>query len=537
MSERRLRVFLCHASQDKPVVRELYQRLLAEGWIDPWLDEEKLLPGQDWDFEIKQEVEITDVVIVFLSKNSVTKEGYIQKELRKVLDVADEKPEGANFVIPLKLDECIPPRRIQIWQYQDFSHKEDQERAYMRIISSLRKRAETLGINSWRSLISEFFLPHLKKRYIDRGEISIIEDNLNQARKENFGHKSIKALLFRGHRGFGKTWLSLHLHRTVIPEMTGVKSLYISLCPLPEEYQQTLRPDNEWSISSRMQDPEDLCLKLLLWICRCIGIENPPNPTFEDLQNSLITEIEKQLKLDMLVLIFDSVFEADWSVLQILESKILDPLTRLSNTFFIMTGGGRSYPWISPGLRIGLKEYFLESFEKSHIEKLLSLDTLFKISGGSPLVASYLLWKSDQDPVDSINEIINILLQLIPPHSRKEIRSSLEVLSVLDGFREEEMLDMLRRNNNTSDQNWDTANIRVLRDTLIRAGLLTWKDGGYTIDETMKFALRNYVQIKKHAEWLHLVSTAHHMYLSYSESYPKYKDYFVSKADAYRAEL
>jgi hypothetical protein len=34
---RQLRVFLCHSSQDKPIVRELYQRLLSEGWIDPWL--------------------------------------------------------------------------------------------------------------------------------------------------------------------------------------------------------------------------------------------------------------------------------------------------------------------------------------------------------------------------------------------------------------------------------------------------------------------------------------------------------------------
>lgn len=31
---RKLRIFLCHASQDKPVVRELYQHLLAGGWID-----------------------------------------------------------------------------------------------------------------------------------------------------------------------------------------------------------------------------------------------------------------------------------------------------------------------------------------------------------------------------------------------------------------------------------------------------------------------------------------------------------------------
>jgi len=44
-NRRRLRVFLCHSSQDKPIVRELYQRLLAEGWIDPWLDEGNPLPS------------------------------------------------------------------------------------------------------------------------------------------------------------------------------------------------------------------------------------------------------------------------------------------------------------------------------------------------------------------------------------------------------------------------------------------------------------------------------------------------------------
>ena len=43
----------------KPIVRELYQRLRNapqggdKGWIDPWLDEEKLLPGMDWDMEFK----------------------------------------------------------------------------------------------------------------------------------------------------------------------------------------------------------------------------------------------------------------------------------------------------------------------------------------------------------------------------------------------------------------------------------------------------------------------------------------------------
>ncbi len=52
--QRFLKVFLCHASQDKPAVREVAQRLFAEGWIDPWLDEKKLLPGQDWRLKIER---------------------------------------------------------------------------------------------------------------------------------------------------------------------------------------------------------------------------------------------------------------------------------------------------------------------------------------------------------------------------------------------------------------------------------------------------------------------------------------------------
>ena len=58
MTDRKLRVFLCHSSQDKPIVRELYQRLNAEIWIDSWLDEEKLPQGQDWDLEIEKAVKV-----------------------------------------------------------------------------------------------------------------------------------------------------------------------------------------------------------------------------------------------------------------------------------------------------------------------------------------------------------------------------------------------------------------------------------------------------------------------------------------------
>ena len=109
-----LRAFLCHSSGDKPAVRELYQRLCDEG-IDAWLDEEKLLPGQDWQREIPKAVRASDVVIVCLSQNSITKAGYVQKEIKFALDVADEQPEDTIFLIPAKLEACEVPGRLAQW--------------------------------------------------------------------------------------------------------------------------------------------------------------------------------------------------------------------------------------------------------------------------------------------------------------------------------------------------------------------------------------------------------------------------------------
>ena len=143
---RPLRVFLCHSSADKPAVRELYQKLSAEPWIQPWLDEKKLLPGQDWDLAIEKAVEESDAVIAFISNSSVTKEGYIQKELRFILDIALTKPEEEIFVIPLRLEDCQPPRRLRTFHYVDYFPQAQQETAFRFILQSLKRRAESLGI-------------------------------------------------------------------------------------------------------------------------------------------------------------------------------------------------------------------------------------------------------------------------------------------------------------------------------------------------------------------------------------------------------
>jgi hypothetical protein len=134
-----LRVFLCHSSGDKPVVRDLYRKLKADA-VNPWLDEEDILPGQDWDQEINKAVRNSHVVIVCLSGSSVTKEGYVQSEIRVVLAVADEKPEGTIFLIPLKLEECEVPEKLRRYQWAELF----EERGYERLLQALRARASQL---------------------------------------------------------------------------------------------------------------------------------------------------------------------------------------------------------------------------------------------------------------------------------------------------------------------------------------------------------------------------------------------------------
>ncbi|MBI5952014.1 MAG: TIR domain-containing protein [Chloroflexi bacterium] len=135
-----LKAFLCHASGDKPAVREMYKRLVFEG-VDAWLDKEKLLPGQDWRVEIPRAVQEADVVIVFLSKKSVSKEGYVQKEIKFALDIAEEKPEGTIFLIPARLEDCLVPERLSRWQWVDLF----EDNGFVQLLRSLKLRARAVG--------------------------------------------------------------------------------------------------------------------------------------------------------------------------------------------------------------------------------------------------------------------------------------------------------------------------------------------------------------------------------------------------------
>jgi hypothetical protein len=125
-------IFLCHASEDKSIVRDLYKQLRDRGF-NPWLDEKDILPGQEWEREILNAIRSSDFCLVCLSKNAVKKRGFFQKEIKFILEVMDEIPEGSIYLIPVCLEECYVPERLRDFQWFDLF----AEDGFQRLIAAI----------------------------------------------------------------------------------------------------------------------------------------------------------------------------------------------------------------------------------------------------------------------------------------------------------------------------------------------------------------------------------------------------------------
>lgn len=129
-----LLVFISHASEDSAAAKRLTKRLREDGF-DPWLDLERLLPGQDWDLEIGKAMRGSGAILLCFSEASVAKEGYIQKEYKRARAIEEEKPEGTLFLFPVRLDECEIPHFIRDKQWVDYPG------GYDKLVTALNLRA------------------------------------------------------------------------------------------------------------------------------------------------------------------------------------------------------------------------------------------------------------------------------------------------------------------------------------------------------------------------------------------------------------
>lgn len=142
-AQTRPEVFVAYAAEDIAPARRLCEALQAEG-CSPWLDRDKLLPGQNWPRAIERAIEVADAFVACFSPRSIHKYGQFQSEIRYALDCARKRPldesADAAFLIPVRFEECPVPRRIAAhMQYVDLFP--DWDKGLRRVVRAIERTA------------------------------------------------------------------------------------------------------------------------------------------------------------------------------------------------------------------------------------------------------------------------------------------------------------------------------------------------------------------------------------------------------------
>jgi hypothetical protein len=99
-------VFASYASEDRQIVTRYRDDLVARG-INVWIDHVNIKPGQQWEFEIDKAISKAKIILIFLSKNSVIKRGFVQREIRKALYNSQARLRSDIYIIPVVLDDDV----------------------------------------------------------------------------------------------------------------------------------------------------------------------------------------------------------------------------------------------------------------------------------------------------------------------------------------------------------------------------------------------------------------------------------------------
>src|SRR5512132_2947248 len=98
-----MNVMLSYKSDDEEAVKRVFARLVEHG-IKPWIDTERILPGQPWREVLLAELRTCDVCVPLLSK------AYVASEHCR-MEVFIARSLGRR-IVPLMLEDCFNELRL-----------------------------------------------------------------------------------------------------------------------------------------------------------------------------------------------------------------------------------------------------------------------------------------------------------------------------------------------------------------------------------------------------------------------------------------
>lgn len=87
---------------------------LKAAGVTPWMDTQDLLVGVNWKEGVRQAIKKSDYFLALISSNAIEKKGYYQTELNRTLDELRRFPPDIVYILPVRIDECIPRHEVQL---------------------------------------------------------------------------------------------------------------------------------------------------------------------------------------------------------------------------------------------------------------------------------------------------------------------------------------------------------------------------------------------------------------------------------------
>jgi hypothetical protein len=128
------RVFLSHASPDKPSVRRIAEALRAAGH-EPWVDEDEILVGESIPTAVERGLRDADFVVICLSITAAAR-GWVETERDATL--MQQFRERKERLLPVRLEDVAPPHLLTPFASVDlFPDDEAFHRGIARVVRSI----------------------------------------------------------------------------------------------------------------------------------------------------------------------------------------------------------------------------------------------------------------------------------------------------------------------------------------------------------------------------------------------------------------
>ena len=153
----------------------------------PW-EIEGIKPGDDWDTVIRRGLRAAGVTLLFLSRASVKKTGYFQREVKLALDCEMEKPPDEMYLIPVLLEKCeMPDARVDTVSIGRFQAYALYDMGLGPLVRCLKERAsveatgdETVGVHHDPTIVTL----HNRLRLTElRHELKRTEQHIQQLKR------------------------------------------------------------------------------------------------------------------------------------------------------------------------------------------------------------------------------------------------------------------------------------------------------------------------------------------------------------------